>query len=208
MLADRLALTLINRGQLNARDFVIEPDASSASYPLAAAAVHGGRVHVPGLTAFSIQGDASFADLLATMGCTTTRDEGATTVQRTGALTGIEIDMADRSDLVPTLAVVAAYATTPTVIAGVGFIRGKESDRIVDLCTELRRAGVRATERDDGLLVEPSTPHRARLGTHHDHRLAMAFAVLALGTEGIEIEDPGVVSKSWPGFWAMLDGLH
>ncbi len=195
-------------GRYQARDYVIEPDASSASYPLATAAVHGGRVRVPRLTAASIQGDASFADLLATMGCTTTRDDHGTTVQRTHELTGIEVDMADRSDLVPSLAVVAAYATTPTVIGGVGFIRGKESDRIVDLCTELRRAGVRATEREDGLRVEPSAPRLARLGTHHDHRLAMAFAVLGLGAEGIEIEDPGVVSKSWPGFWAMLDGLR
>jgi 3-phosphoshikimate 1-carboxyvinyltransferase len=198
----------VGPGRYAARDFVIEPDASSASYPLAAAAVHGGRVRVPGLTAASIQGDASFADLLAAMGCATTRDDGGTSVQRTGDLTGIEVDMADHSDLVPSLAVVAAYASTPTEIHGVGFIRGKESDRIADLCTELRRAGVRATERDDGLLVEPSTPRPARLGTHHDHRLAMAFAVLGLGAAGIEIEDPEVVSKSWPGFWAMLDGLR
>jgi 3-phosphoshikimate 1-carboxyvinyltransferase len=188
--------------------FTVEPDASSASYPLAAAAVRGGRVRVPGLTATSAQGDAGFADLLGAMGCRTTRDDTGTTVERDGALIGIDVDMADQSDLVPTLAVVAAGATTPTTILGVGFIRGKESDRIGDLCAELRRAGVGATELDDGLRIDPGPVHPARLGTHHDHRLAMAFAVLGLANEGIEVEDPLVVSKSWPGFWAMLDGLR
>ncbi|MCU1501941.1 MAG: 3-phosphoshikimate 1-carboxyvinyltransferase, partial [Ilumatobacteraceae bacterium] len=175
---------------------------------LAAAAVRGGRVRVPGLTATSAQGDAGFADLLGAMGCRTTRDDTGTTVERDGELIGIDVDMADQSDLVPTLAVVAAGATTPTTILGVGFIRGKESDRIGDLCAELRRAGVGATELDDGLRIDPGPVHPARLGTHHDHRLAMAFAVLGLANEGIEVEDPLVVSKSWPGFWAMLDGLR
>ena len=98
--------------------------------------------------------------------------------------------------------------STPTEIRGVGFIRGKESDRIGDLCAELRRAGVDATERADGLRIVPGEVPAARLGTHHDHRLAMAFAVLGAAHDGIEVDDPDVVSKSWPGFWAMLDGLR
>jgi len=102
---------------------------------------------------------------------------------------------------------VATAATTPTTIRGVGFIRGKESDRIGDLCAELRHAGVRATELADGLRIEPSTVRPARLGTHHDHRLAMAFAVLGTAHEGIEVTDADVVAKSWPGFWSMLDEL-
>jgi 3-phosphoshikimate 1-carboxyvinyltransferase len=197
----------VGPGAYVARRFTIEPDASSASYPLAAAALRGGRVRVPGLTDASIQGDATFADLLAAMGCAATRDGEATTVERTGDLAGIDVDLADRSDLVPTLAVVATAATTPTEIRGIGFIRGKESDRIGDLCAELRRAGVDAVELDDGLRIEPGPVRPARLGTHHDHRLAMSFAVLGLANAGIEIEDPEVVVKSWPGFWSMLAGL-
>ncbi len=197
----------IPTGQYVAGDHAVEPDASSASYPLAIAAMRGGRVRVDGLTAASVQGDAVFADLLGQMGCTVARDDDGTTVQRDGPLIGIDVDMADCSDLVPTLAVVATAATTPTTIRGVGFIRGKESDRIGDLCAELRHAGVHATELADGLRIEPSTVRPARLGTHHDHRLAMAFAVLGTAHEGIEVADADVVAKSWPGFWSMLDEL-
>ena len=171
-------------GQYVAGEHAVEPDASSASYPMAVAALRGGRVTVPGLTRASVQGDGVFADLLAQMGCAVERDDNGTTVSRHGDLIGIDVDMADCSDLVPTLAVVATAATTHTTIRGVGFIRGKESDRIGDLCAELRQAGVHATELADGLRIEPSTVHPARLGTHHDHRLAMAFAVLGTGARG------------------------
>lgn len=197
-------------GAYVARQFDIEPDASSASYPLAAAAVCGGWVRIPGLVAGSLQGDAEFASVLAAMGCEVVRDAHGTEVRRSGRLHGIDIDMADISDLVPTMAAIAPYADSPVEVHGVGFIRAKESDRLGDLCAELRRAGVDATELQDGLVVQPGTPHAARLGTHHDHRLAMAFAVLGLGLTGeesIEVENPGVVSKSWPHFWSSLEAL-
>ena len=198
----------VGPGRYVAREFIVEPDASSASYPLAAAAICGGRVTVPGLDSESLQGDAGFCQVLASMGCTAEQDEHGTTVRRDGPLRGVDIDMVDMSDVVPTLAVVAAFAETTTRIRGVGFIRGKESDRLGDLCVELRRAGVTAAETDDGLVVEPSAPHAAALSTHHDHRLAMACALLGLRVEGIDIEDPAVVSKSWPGYWTMIEGLR
>ena len=115
--------------------------------------------------------------------------------------------MADVSDLVPTMAVVASVASTPSRIRGVGFIREKESDRLGDLVAELRKAGVDIDETDDGLDIRPSLSslRPARLATHHDHRLAMAFGVLGSVVDGIEVEDPDVVSKSWPGFWSMLE---
>lgn len=194
-------------GRYAPTDYHVEPDASSAGYPLAAAAIVGGTVHVPGLTSSSLQGDARFAGLLAEMGCDVVVNARGTTVTREGPLRGIEVDMIDLSDLVPTLAVVAPFAHTATVIRGVGFIRSKESDRLGDLCAELRRAGVHATETDDGLVVQPGPPHGARLGTHHDHRLAMSFALLGLYVDGIEVEDPAVVSKSWPEYWDMLENL-
>lgn len=194
-------------GRYRATEYTVEPDASSASYPLAAAAIVGGTVHVPGLTQASLQGDARFADVLGEMGCDVVVNDRGTTVTREGPLRGLDIDMVDLSDLVPTLAVVAPFAHTPTTIRGVGFIRGKESDRLGDLCRELRAAGVRATETDDGLVIAPGHPHGARMGTHHDHRLAMSFGLLGLVADGIEIEDPGVVSKSWPQFWQMLEEL-
>jgi 3-phosphoshikimate 1-carboxyvinyltransferase len=188
--------------------YEVEPDASSAGYPLAAAAICGGRVRVPGLSARSVQGDAGFCHVLARMGCDVSQDDSGTTVSRTGPLRGIDIDMVDLSDLVPTLAVVAAHAQTSTAIHGVGFIRNKESDRIGDLCAELRRAGIDAIEDRDGLVVHPSRPRAATLGTHHDHRLAMSFALLGLGASGVVVEDPDVVAKSWPDFWSMIEALR
>lgn len=202
-------LVVVEPGEYRPADLFVEPDASSASYPLALAAVTGGRVTVEGLGADALQGDAAFADVLADMGCRVERTDRAVTVTGPPELRGVDIDMADISDLVPTVAVVAACATTPTTIRGVGFIRAKESDRLGDLARELTAAGVAVEETQDGLHIAPSraTLRGARLGTHHDHRLAMAFAVLGSVVEGIEVDDPDVVSKSWPGFWGMLDEL-
>ena len=198
----------IGPGRYSGCEFVVEPDASSASYPLAAAAMCGGSVTVNGLTATSTQGDTAFCGVLEAMGCTVTQDDRSTTVSRDSVeLRGIDIDMVDMSDLVPTLAVVATSATTTTTIRGVGFIRSKESDRLGDLCHELRTAGADAEELDDGLRIHPSRLHAAYLHTHHDHRLAMAFGLLGLVVDGIEIDNPTVVSKSWPEFWSVLEAL-
>ena len=205
-LGDRIIT--VPAGRYQPREYTIEPDASSAGYPLAAAAICGGRVRVPGLTDQSIQGDAAFGKVLAQMGCVVTQDASGTTVSRSGPLNGIAINMVDLSDLVPTLAVVGAFADGPTDIYGVGFIRNKESDRLSDLCLELRKAGIDATDNPHGLIVQPSLPRSATLATHHDHRLAMSFALVGLGASGIIIEDPDVVSKSWPDFWAMIESLR
>lgn len=188
----------------------VEPDASSASYPLAAAAMVGGAVAVHGLGSSSVQGDARFVEVLESMGCLVTSAPDDTVVmrRRDAPLRGIEVDMSDISDLVPTLAVVATQAVTPTRIAGVGFIRAKESDRLGDLAVELNKTGALVTVEPDGLLIEPTDLlHGARLDTHHDHRLAMAFGLLGLVVDGIEITNPSVVSKSWPSYWDALAAI-
>ena len=205
-LGDRIIT--VPAGRYSAREYTIEPDASAASYPLAAAAICGGTVRVPGLTGDSLQGDANFHNVLARMGCQVKQDSTGTTVTRNGELKGVDINLSDLSDLVPTLAVVAPFASSTTDIHGVGFIRKKESDRLTDLCLELRKAGIDAVDNPDGLVVQPSRPHSATLGTHEDHRLAMSFALVGLATSGIIVEDPDVVSKSWPGFWDMIESLR
>lgn len=194
--------------------FSVEPDASSASYPLAIAAARGGSVTIAGLTTESRQGDIAIVDLLAAMGCDISADTSAITVCRKVEvpLRGIDVDMADISDLVPTIAAMAVTATSPTKIRGVGFIRTKESDRIGDLAAELRKTGASIDETEDGLRIDPvgggaAGLHGAELSTHHDHRLAMAFAVLGSVVDGIVVDGAGVVSKSWPGFWAAYDTL-
>jgi 3-phosphoshikimate 1-carboxyvinyltransferase len=200
---------VVSEGAYTPRYYAVEPDASSASYPLAIAAVSGGAVTVEGLGEASLQGDAQFAKVLGLMGCDVEVGLDSVTVRRdlSNPLRGIDINMVDMSDLVPTLAVVALFAGEATRIRGVGFIRRKESDRLGDLAAELRLCGAGIVEVDDGLIIEPSPLRGAHLGTHHDHRLAMSFAILAGRVPGVSLDDPGVVSKSWPDFWAMRDAV-
>lgn len=190
-------------------DYAVEPDASGASYFFAAAAVAGGRVTVPGLGRRSLQGDLRFTELLARMGATVQVTDDRTTVQGTGTLHGIDVDMADVSDTVPTLAAVAAFADSPTRIRGVGFIRHKESDRIGNVVRELRRLGVRADAEPDGLVIDPTDgpPHGAVVQTYEDHRMAMALALVGLRVPGVAVADPTCVDKTYPGYWADLGGL-
>jgi len=116
--------------------------------------------------------------------------------------------MADISDTAQTLAAVAVFADAPTRIGGIGFIRGKESDRIGDLATELRRAGIGVEVDEDGLTVTPGTVRPTRFHTYDDHRMAMSLALLGLRAPGIEIEDPGCVAKTYPEFFVDLATLR
>ena len=189
--------------------FAVEPDASSASYPLAAAAVLGGRVRVEGMRTDMLQGDGRFVDVLRRMGCDISEDNTGITVGRDAnkSLQGVDIDMSEISDLVPTLAIVAMFAKTPTRIRNVGFIRNKESDRIGDLSREMRALGANVVEHEDGLEISPQALHGGSCDTHHDHRIAMAFGVAGLKLPGVIIDQPSVVSKSWPQYWEMLEAL-
>jgi 3-phosphoshikimate 1-carboxyvinyltransferase len=195
-------------GRYRARSLAIEPDASTASYFFAVAAVTGGRVRIDGLGSASGQGDLQLVDVLAQMGADVERGTSATTVTGTGTLHGAAVNLRDFSDMVPTLAVVAAFADSPTTIAGIGFIRGKESDRIDAVVTELRRCGIEADALPDGMIIHPGTAHGAVVQTYDDHRIAMAFSVLALCTPGIEIADPECVAKTFPRFFETLDQLR
>jgi 3-phosphoshikimate 1-carboxyvinyltransferase len=191
-----------------ATTYAVEPDASAASYAFAAAAIVGGRATVEGLGRRSLQGDLAFVDLLARMGAEVDQDDQRTTVTGTGRLHGIEADLSDLSDVAQTLAVVAAFADSPTRITGIGFIRGKETDRVGNVVRELQRAGLAAEEEPDGYVVHPGRPKPATIETYDDHRMAMAFALLGLREGGIRIADPACVGKTYPGYWAMLEDLR
>lgn len=185
------------------RTYAIEPDASSASYFWASAAITGGRVSVPGL-ARSIQGDAAFRDALVQMGC---RLVDADTIE--GApLQGIAIDMNAISDTVMTLAVVALFAEGPTTITHVAHIRHKETDRLAALATELRKVGAQIDELADGLIIHPRPLHGALLDTYNDHRMAMSLALIGLRIPGIRINNPGCVAKTFPSYWQRLENLR
>ena len=183
------------------------PARSAASYFLAAAAITGGRITVEGLGTSSIQGDVRFVDLLEQMGAKVEREPDRLTVTGTGELHGIEVDMADISDTAQTLAAVAAFADSPTVVRGIGFIRGKETDRIAAIVTELQRAGLQATNDEDGFTIVPGPLRPTRFQTYDDHRMAMSLALVGLRQPGIEIEDPGCVAKTYPNFFDDLAQL-
>jgi 3-phosphoshikimate 1-carboxyvinyltransferase len=189
-------------------EFAVEPDASSASYFFALAAVTGGRVRVEGLGSDSMQGDLGFTTVLASMGAEVRCVTDYTEVHGTGRLAGVEVDMVDISDTAPTLAAIAPLATSPTTVTGIGFARGKETDRIAAVVAELSRLGIAAAETSDGFVVSPGRITPGVVRTYDDHRMAMSFAVLGLASGGVSIVDPGCVAKTFPGFWTAVDRLR
>ena len=189
------------------QDCEIEADASSASYFWAAAAITGGRVTITNLRPDSCQGDAAFPLILERMGCRVESSPAGLTVAG-GPLGGIQVDMAAMPDLVPTLAVVAAFARGDTVITGVAHLRHKESDRLAAVATELGKMGIAVRETADGLVISGGQPQGAAIDTYGDHRLAMSFAVAGLKAPGTVIKDPEVVAKSFPDFWEFFGKLY
>lgn len=188
-------------GKYAPTEFVVEADATSASYFLAAAAVCGGSVFVDDLKLNSLQGDVKFADILRQMGCTITETSDGVGCANNGVLRGVDVDMNSMPDTVPTLAVVALFANSPTRIANVAHLRHKESDRLAALETELRKLGAHVTATDNALEIIPTQLHGAQFDTYDDHRLAMSFAVIGLRVQGVKIENPACVRKSFPRFW-------
>ncbi len=193
--------------QYRAQEYAVEPDASGAAYFFAAAAITGGRVRVPGLSAASLQGDARIVDLFEQMGCDVERGNDYLEVQGTDDLRGLDVDLGGMSDQAMTLAAIAPFAASPTRIRGVAHIRHQESDRLAATATELRRLGQDVEELDDGLVIVPRPVRPAAIETYGDHRIAMAFAVAGLRAPGIAITDPECVTKTFPDFFQRLEAL-
>ncbi|MBW2713724.1 MAG: 3-phosphoshikimate 1-carboxyvinyltransferase [Deltaproteobacteria bacterium] len=189
------------------RDYDIEPDASTAAYFFAAAAITGGQVTVEGLPGDSIQADARLLGLFEQMGCEVLRRDDSVSLRRIGPLRGIDVDMNDLPDAVLAFAVVAAFAEGPSAVRNVANLRLKECDRLEALENELNRIGVQASTTEDSLFINPGELHGAEIETYDDHRVAMAFALVGLCVPGIAIKDPGCVSKSWPQYFDELDKL-
>jgi 3-phosphoshikimate 1-carboxyvinyltransferase len=187
-------------------DYAIEPDASAASYFMAAAAVTGGDVTVAGLSRTSLQGDVRFADVLEQMGCEVTWLPDAVRVTG-GPLLGVDVDMNGISDTAQTLAAVAPFAVGPTRIRNVAHMRHKETDRVAALVAELTRLGLLVEEHPDGLTIHPGPMQPAVVKTYDDHRMAMSFAILGLRQPGVTIADPGCTSKTYPEFFTDLERL-
>jgi 3-phosphoshikimate 1-carboxyvinyltransferase len=187
--------------------FIVEPDASSLSYFAAAAALCGGRVKLPRVAPDSAQGDLAFLEVLERMGAAVSRQKDEIEIHGSGRLTGIDVDMSAMPDMVPTLAAIAPFASSPTRIRNVGFIRHHESDRLKALATELARLNAQVTELNDGLYIRPSSLKPATVETYDDHRIAMSFAVAGIKLGGLRIRNPGCVAKTYPGFFDDLATL-
>jgi 3-phosphoshikimate 1-carboxyvinyltransferase len=189
-------------GDYAAAEYAIEPDASTASYFMGAAALTGTTVRLPGLDRRTTkQGDIELVAFLEQMGVTVV--DGVDDVQLTGPdrLRGVTVDMGSSSDVFMTLACVAVFADGPTTIGGIGHARVKESDRI-DACAEsLRRLGIEVDEGPDWIRIHPGRPRAdVTLETYEDHRVAMAFSLIGTRVPVI-LQEPTVVGKTFPDFF-------
>jgi 3-phosphoshikimate 1-carboxyvinyltransferase len=198
----------VEPGIYEAREYEVEPDASAASYFMAAAAVTGGRVRIPGLGARSPQGDLRFAGVLREMGCEVEVGEDRVEVRGPERLRGVEVDMNAFSDTMMTLAAIAPFASTPTVIKNVEHTRYQETDRVSAVATELGRLGISVEEGRGLLRITPGSIKPAVVETYGDHRMAMALAVTGLVAPGIRIRDPGCVTKTFPDYFERLESLR
>ena len=188
--------------------YAIESDASAASYFFAAPAICGGTVKVENISRKSVQGDVAFVDVLKQMGCAVEENDNSLLVTRNSSLHGVDVDMRDIPDTAQTLAAVAPFASTPTRIRGIASARVKETDRVHATCTELARLGVQVEEHEDGLTIHPCQNFQpANIQTYNDHRMAMAFSLIGLRFDGVTIENPSCVSKTFPNFFEVLAQL-
>jgi len=187
--------------------YSVEPDCSQAGYFWAAAAITGAGIKVKGTTLNSSQGDVRFTEVLEAMGCTISHEADGIRVAG-GDLSAVTVDMADMPDMVPTLAVVAAFAQGTTVIENVAHLKAKESDRLGSVVNELSKMGIEASCSDTGMKVTGGNPGGAEIDTYGDHRIAMSFALCGLKTPGVFIKDEGCVEKSFPNFWDVFEELY
>lgn len=188
-------------------DYTVETDASQASYFWAAAAIAKGSMLVRGISLETCQGDIVFTKLLEKMGCKVEQTVEGVSVSCMNELQALDADLGQTPDIVPTLAVVAAYARGTSIIRNVEHLQYKESNRIEAIINELGVLGISAHFKGKDLYVDGGCPHGGVINTYNDHRIAMSFAVAGLGTEGVIIKDPQCVAKSFPAFWEAFDLL-
>lgn len=195
-------------GPIHGLDAVIEPDLSNAAPFMAAAMVTGGRVTISDWPAVTTQPGDRLRGLFTEMGGTVALDATGCTVTGPAELRGIDVDLRDEGELTPVVAAVCALASTPSRIRGIAHLRGHETDRLAALATEINRVGGRATETDDGLIIEPSSDFKgAAVHTYDDHRMATAGAVLGLRIPGIDVVDIATTAKTLPDFSTMWHTL-
>jgi 3-phosphoshikimate 1-carboxyvinyltransferase len=196
--------------KLRATEIDIDGDFSAGSYLFAAAAILGGRVRVRGLRAGSSQPDERFLQDLARLGCRIAWEGRGVVVEGPARIPAFAWDLRDAPDLAPTAAILALFADGPSALSGLAHLTLKESDRLSVLRENLVRLGAEASAAGDTLSIVPPSPrdrHGGEIRVAGDHRIAMAFAIAGLAIPEVTIDDPGVVGKSYPGFWDDLAAL-
>ncbi|CAA7044624.1 unnamed protein product [Microthlaspi erraticum] len=191
----------------------VEGDASSASYFLAGAAITGGTMTVEGCGTSSLQGDVKFAEVLEKMGCEVTWTENSVTVTGPSRddfgmrhLRAVDVNMNKMPDVAMTLAVVALFADGPTAIRDVASWRVKETERMIAICTELRKLGAIVEEGPDYCVITPPEKLKtAEIDTYDDHRMAMAFSLAASADVPVTIRDPSCTKKTFPDYFDVLE---
>jgi 3-phosphoshikimate 1-carboxyvinyltransferase len=189
------------------KTFLVEGDASSASYFTAAAAIKGGTVRVTGIGKVSVQGDVQFTNVLEKMGATIAIEDDYIEVTR-GTLTGVDVDLNHIPDAAMTIAIVALFAQGKTTIRNIYNWRVKETDRLAAMATELRKVGAQVVEGKDFIEVTPPLNLKAaEIDTYDDHRMAMCFSLVALSDTPVTINDPGCTNKTFPSYFEALNSL-
>ncbi|EAM2865135.1 3-phosphoshikimate 1-carboxyvinyltransferase [Salmonella enterica] len=184
--------------------YLVEGDASSASYFLAAGAIKGGTVKVTGIGRKSMQGDIRFADVLEKMGATITWGDDFIACTR-GELHAVDMDMNHIPDAAMTIATTALFAKGTTTLRNIYNWRVKETDRLFAMATELRKVGAEVEEGHDYIRITPPAKlHHADIGTYNDHRMAMCFSLVALSDTPVTILDPKCTAKTFPDYFEQL----
>jgi 3-phosphoshikimate 1-carboxyvinyltransferase len=197
----------VEPGPVGALDVQVEPDLSNAAPFLAAAAVTGGRVSVPGWPQHTTQAGDHLRDLLDQMGTDVSLDRDGLTVRGTGDLYGIDADLHSAGELTPVVAALAALADSPSHLHGIAHLRGHEADRLAALAREINALGGDVTETDDGLVIRPRPLHGGLFATYDDHRIATAGAVLGLAVDGILVENVATTAKTLPDFTGLWSAM-
>jgi 3-phosphoshikimate 1-carboxyvinyltransferase len=187
--------------------YTVEPDASSAAYFAAIATLTHSTITLKNMNPQSVQADMRFIEILKQMGTYVHHIKEGDLVIEGHGVKPLHVDMCDCPDQAQALAVLAAFANGTTRIDGLQSLRVKETDRIAAVEAELEKMGVPVEAKADALIIQSGNPKAARIATYGDHRMAMAFAVAGAVLEGLEIEDPAVVNKTYPGFWQDLSAL-
>jgi len=201
----------VEPGEIAGARVQIEPDLSNAGPFLAAALVTGGTVRIPNWPTETTQVGADFAWLLSEMGANVSLTDGTLTLTGTGTINGIDADLSAAGELTPTIAAIAALASTPSKLTGIAHLRGHETDRIAALVTEINSLGGVATELEDGIAISPGNLSGGTWHSYEDHRMATAGAIIGLVIQGVVVDDIATTSKTLPdfvGMWEKMLGLR